>query len=316
MRTQTPSLDIVIPVYNEAEILPRLFAVLEATFAPDVLAREGLGRVRYVFVDDGSRDASACLIQDSIAAKAPAMLVRLTRNFGHAGAIMAGLDHADADLVAVLDADLQDPPAFILDMVRQWREGFDVIHAVRTKRKERLAKVLCYKLFYRIMNRLADVDIPLDSGDFCLMDRKVVDVVRRLPEKVKFPRYLRCWVGFRQTEMPYERQERAAGDTKYSLARLYSLATGGFISSGTRLLRMAQLCCMAFLLLSFALMLVTVVFGLAGHSAWSLLLLGCSFVAFCNAVQSLLIYIFGGYLGRVYLEVQGRPPYLVLEVLQ
>ena len=203
------SLDLVIPIYNEAEVLELLFRTLHDTFSRANLDSRSVSRVRYLFVDDGSSDRSAQIVLEQIRAGAPAVLYRLSRNFGHANAICAGLDHSSADLVAFLDADLQDPPAVVLEMVDKARDGYNVVFGLRRKRKENVFKRAAYWTFYRLVALLSDIKIPLDSGDFCLVDRRVVDALRALPEKLEYPRVLRAWVGFRQTgQEPIDRGGR------------------------------------------------------------------------------------------------------------
>ncbi len=316
-RPSPATLDLVIPIYDEERVLPTLLSRLDEVFSPAALADHGISRVRYRFVDDGSRDASAAVICDHKAPPGRIVLYRLSRNFGHPNAVSAGLDHADADAVAVLDADLQDPPELVLEMLERWREGVDVVFAQRRKRKENVLKRAGYWAFYRIVSFLSDLDVPLDSGDFCLMDRRVVTALRELPERLRFPRILRSWVGFRQAGVEYDRPERAAGKTKYGIARLYQLATDGIASSSIRLLRVAQLFSFTFaaitaLLCGFLLYEV----GTYGGDREGLVVLGgLILVAGGNFVITTCLYILGAYVGRTYLEVKGRPPYLVMEVV-
>lgn len=309
------SLDLVIPIYNEAEVLHLLFQHLDRTFSPASLAANGLSRVRYVLVDDGSTDETARIISDRIAAGAPALLIRLSRNFGHAGAISAGLDHANADLVALLDADLQDPPAVVLSMVERARQGYDIVFGQRRKRKENPFKRLGYWSFYRVIAALSDVRIPLDSGDFCLMSRRVVAAMRDLPERLRYPRVLRAWVGFRQTGVEYERPGRQAGTSKYTLGRLYRLATDGIAAASIRPLKLAQLSSFIFGAMATALALVFVMI-LAGWVEVEVshpILLASLLNASSNALIMLVLYVLSAYIGRMYLEMKGRPPYIVME---
>ena len=311
-----PTLDIIIPVFNVEEVLEQLFCEVEEVFSTDNLSKNRIGSVRLLFIDDGSTDRSAEVIASRVRQGFPASLYRFTRNFGHRGAVTDGLDHADADLVCIMDADLQDPPGFVFEMIKQWREGYDVVHAVRTQRQEHFLKVLGYKGFYRIMRLLADVDVPIDSGDFCLMDFKVVRAIRRLPERMKFPRFLRCWVGYEQTVLQYRRRARVGGKSKYSLKMLYSLATSGFLSSGTRLLKVAQVICISFFCLALALFFASsyaLVAGIPLNQLTILILATWSFFSFCTGVLALIVVILGAYVGRIYIEVQARPPYLIME---
>lgn len=308
------SLDIVVPVWNEEEVLGILFDRLSAVFSADTLLARRIRSVRYVFVDDGSSDLSADLIAKRIEGGAPAVLIRFSRNFGHQNAVSAGLDAATADLVAVVDADLQDPPETLLTMIERWREGFDVIYGERRKRKEGFVRVAGYWLFYRLVAFLADIRIPLDSGDFSLMDQGVVRKIRELPEKLRFPRGLRAWVGFRQIGVAYDRPVRQGGHTKYTFLKLYRLATDGVISSSVRPLQAAQVFGVSYLLLT---VLIGVIAALrapeSGVPLWALL--GYLLIIFGNMVQIFCIYILGAYVGRTYLEVKGRPSYVIMETV-
>jgi dolichol-phosphate mannosyltransferase len=311
------SLDVVIPVWNEEEVLDLLVERLRSVFGPAAQRQNGLQSVRFLFVDDGSRDRTASIIAGHIERGLPAVLYRLSRNFGHQNALSAGLEYSRADLVAILDADLQDPPELILRMVERWREGYDVVYAQRRKREGNPLKRAAYWLFYRLVALLADIQIPLDSGDFGLMSRRVVDRLRALPEKLRFPRGLRAWVGFPQAGVEYDRPERRAGRSKYTLTRLYKLATDGVVSSSVRPLQFAQFFSVCYLMLTMALG----IFMVARHLVWPGLsvslpvLIGYLLVLSGNFVQVVCIYILGAYVGRTYLEVKGRPPWVVMEVV-
>lgn len=316
-RKRPISLDVVIPIYDEEEALPLLFSRLKTAFAADTLRAAGIEAVRFLIVDDGSRDGSAALVSGFIRDGAPAVLYRLSRNFGHQSAVSAGLDRARADVVAVLDADLQDPPELVLEMVRNWREGFDVVHGRRIKRKEGPLRRLCYWGFYRFVALLSEIELPLDSGDFCLMDRRVVEAMRALPEKLRFPRVLRVWVGFPQTTIDYERAARQAGRPKYGWASLYQLATDGIASSSIRLLKLAQLFAFsfAFLTVLFLALMVVLIAGRTHDVQTLLFLVGYVLVATGNFVVTVCLYILGAYVGRTYLEAKGRPSYLIMEIV-
>ena len=230
----------------------------------------------------------------------------------------AGLDHTNADLVAIIDADLQDPPAVILEMVDRARQGYNVVFGQRRKRDEHIFKRACYWLFYRVLALLSDIKIPLDSGDFCLLDRQVVASLRSLPERLRYPRVLRAWVGFRQTGIEYVRPRRHAGSSKYNLGRLYRLATDGMASASIRPLRIAQFTSFLFsmvavaLMVIFVLMLEDVVTISVSHPFLFVSLL----IASSNVLIMLVLYVFSAYLGRLYLEVKGRPPYIIMERIE
>ena len=314
-RTRPVSLDIVIPFFNEEDVLQILLDRLGAVFSPEARARAGITDVRYVMVDDGSTDRSAAVMAAAIEQGTPATLVRLSRNFGHQNALSAGLAESRGDVVAVIDADLQDPPELILEMLSRWRGGYDVVYARRRRRRENLVKRTGYWLFYRLVAFLSDIKIPLDSGDFCLLDRRVVKALADLPETLRFPRVLRAWVGFPQTGVAYDRPARRAGTAKYTLAKLYRLATDGVVSASIRPLQIAQVFSVTYLLVTIGLGLV---FCLPFASAWGIptwALVMYLLILSGNFVQVFCMYILGAYVGRTYLEAKGRPAYLVMEVV-
>jgi dolichol-phosphate mannosyltransferase len=311
------TLDLIIPLYNEAEVLDLLFTALEETFSRANLAPRNVVGVRYLFVDDGSSDASARLIAERIRAGAPAVLYRLSRNFGHANAVSAGLDQATGDLVAVIDADLQDPPAVVLEMIDRARDGYNVVFGQRRRRKENVFKRAGYWSFYRLVGFLADIQIPLNSGDFCLMDRRVVQELRSLPERLRFPRVLRAWIGFHQTGVAYDRPLRQAGSSKYTFKMLYRLATDGVAAASIRPLQIAQLSSFLFGVVAVALMLVVLLMLIGqvqGQATESLpFLLLALLIASGHGLTMLCLYVVSAYLGRMYIEIKGRPSYIIME---
>lgn len=312
------SLDILIPLYNEEDMIGALFDRLETVFSAAACENHGIRGVRYVVVDDGSTDKTALMVKDRIEEGAPAALLRLSRNFGHQNALTAGLARADADLVAVIDGDLQDPPELILEMVKKWREGYDVVYGQRRRRKGNPLKRLSYWLFYRLVAILAEVKVPLDSGDFCLMDGRVVRAISNLPENQRFIRGLRAWIGFRQTGILYDRAERKAGKPKYTFKKLYKLATDGIAATSIRPLRIAQFCSVVFLSISGALCVIFFIELISktdGPMSSEILLLAI-LVSSGNFVLLLCIYILGAYVGRGYLEAKKRPSYIILEIFE
>jgi glycosyltransferase involved in cell wall biosynthesis len=303
-----PEISVVLPVFDEQENLPVLYDRLTA-----VLSGQGVS-YELVFVDDGSGDSSAALLQALAAADSHVALVELARNFGHQVAISAGLDFARGRAVAVMDADLQDPPELLPDLIVAWRAGNDVVYGIRTKRKEGWAKRTAYDLFYRLLRRAANVEIPLDAGDLCIMDRRVVDTLCSMPERNRFVRGLRSWVGLRQTGLPYERQARLSGQPKYTYARLVLLALDGFVSFSHIPLRLASL-------LGFAISLVS--FGFAAFYFVKRLTTGLSpagfptlivAVLFLAGIQLTTVGLLGEYVGRIFDEVKRRPLYVVRRV--
>jgi polyisoprenyl-phosphate glycosyltransferase len=248
-RENLASLCLVIPVFNEEKMVPLLVETLRKVFNEKVLAEHRISKIHYIFVDDGSHDKTIDLLIKNGVVLSSYEIVVLSRNFGHQSAVGAGLQRAvDFDLTAVIDADLQDPPEVILGMLKEWRKGFDVVYGERRKRKEAFYMVMFYWIFYRVYSFLSPIKVAVDSGDFGLMDRKVVLALQALPERQRFMRALRSWVGFKQTGYPYERPARAAGETKYTFRRLYKLATDGIASVSIRPLQIAQTLSLLYLL--------------------------------------------------------------------
>jgi glycosyltransferase involved in cell wall biosynthesis len=303
-----PDLSIVIPVCDEEDNIPSLYARLIA-----VLAGTGLG-YEIVFVDDGSQDGSLELTRGLAAGDTHVVLVELARNFGQQVAISAGLDYTRGSAVITMDADLQDPPEVLPEFIAKWQEGYDVVYAIREHRKEAWHKRTAYAAFYRLLRRTANVDIPLDAGDFCLMDRKVVDLLQSMPERNRFVRGIRSWVGLRQLGLPYERQARKAGRPKYNLGRLMILALDGFISFSHAPLRVASLLGLGISLLSFTLAAFYVVKALTtglNPAGFATLAVAIFFLA---GVQLTTIGVLGEYVGRIFDEVKRRPLYVVRQV--
>ena len=312
------TLEIIIPVFNEEEVLTELFLRLEKSLAPELLQAAGVSGCRYLFVDDGSTDSTAALItariQDGMAAK----LLRFSRNFGHQNAVSAGLTHSTGDLVAVIDADLQDPPELLPGMIQALNEGFDVVYGERAKRDAKWYMRICYWAFYRLLRLISDVPVPVDAGDFCVMERRVVDAICNLPERLRFVRGLRSWVGFKQLAFPYSRPNRAAGESKYNLKSLYRLATDGVASLSIRPLRITQ----AVLFFSLFITLFFLTIGLAlffsvnqqtEYGWW--FLLTYLLIGFTSSLQIFCLYIIGAYVGRAYLEVKERPGFVIMEII-
>jgi polyisoprenyl-phosphate glycosyltransferase len=305
-----PEISVVVPCFNEDAVLLETTRRLTASM-------EAIGRAfEIVYVDDGSRDNTPRILTELHGSDPRIRVVRLSRNFGHQVAISAGLEYARGAAVVLIDADLQDPPEVIAEMVELWSQGGDVVYGTRQNREGETAfKTLTAKWFYRFMNRLSDVPIPLDSGDFRLLDRKVVDALLAMPERDRFMRGMVSWVGFRQVSVPYDRAPRAAGDSKYTLWKMARFATDGILSFSIAPLRIATLLGVA----SFALALLGGVtaagIGLAnGHwmAPWGWVLL---VVLFLGGAQLLCLGILGEYLGRTYGENKRRPLYFVKETL-
>lgn len=304
---------MVIPVHNEAEVLPALRGRLA-----EALGRTGLP-FELVFVDDCSRDETFRLLQELHAADPRVKAVSFTNNFGHQTAVTAGLHFARGDAVVVMDGDLQDPPEVIETFLARWREGCDVVFGIRTKRKEGPLKRACYWLYYRILRKLSHIEIPADSGDFCLMDRKVVDLLNRMPERHRFIRGLRSWAGYRQVGIPYERDARYAGESKYSFMRLFNLGMDGIVSfSGTPLrasIFAGFLTSLASVAFAFYMLLDRIFVlhpGWQRTPGWTTLVAA---VTFLGGIQLIVLGLVGEYLLRIYDEVKGRPHYVIRELV-
>src|SRR6266478_6609283 len=305
-----PVFSFILPVFNEDETLEETYRRLAGIL--DGLSAEG----EIILVDDGSCDRSLEIMRDVQQRDPRVRYISLARNFGHQIAVTAGLRFAQGDAVVVLDADLQDPPELIPAMIDKWRAGYHVVYAQRTARqRESPAKKLFAYLFYRVLRLLTNVDMPTDTGDFCLMDRQVVDVLNALPERGRYLRGLRAWVGFRQTGVSFEREPRFAGDVKYTFRKSLSLAADGIISFSRVPLRLASY--LGLLVAVFALMMIAVVvYWRIFHPVAPLIgyTIITASIFFLSAVQLLCLGILGEYLGRVYDEVKGRPIYTVKEV--
>ncbi len=304
-RPAQPSVGLIVPCFDEEEVLPALFESLGP-----VLDRLG-PEARVLLVNDGSRDGTADLLDAQCARDPRYGVLHLSRNFGHQAAITAGLQHVRGDVVVLLDADLQDPPDLVPAMIATWREGYDIVYGVRQKRKEAWVLRAAYRVFYRLLKRMANVDIPLDAGDFSLMDRRVVDLLNRMPEQNRFVRGLRGWVGFRQTGLPYERAERRAGAPKYNLPRLMRLALDGLVSFSIVPLRLAVWLGLATSLFGFLYLIYAVAERLLVGTTppgWASLVV---LILLLGGIQLVMIGIIGEYVGRIFEEVKGRPRFIV-----
>jgi glycosyltransferase involved in cell wall biosynthesis len=304
-------LSVVVPCANEEEVLRTTHQELTAALT----AIPGLVH-EIVYVDDGSVDGTALVLRELQQTDERVRVVRLSRNFGHQVAITAGMEHAAGDAVVVIDADLQDPPACIAEFVERWRQGHEVAFGSRVDRKgESTFKIWTAKAFYRLMGRLSDTDIPLDTGDFRLMDRKVVDALLEMPERDRFVRGMVSWVGFSQVAVPYFRKPRLAGKTKYPLFKMVHLATDGVVSFSTVPLKLATWLgfgVSGVSLLGIGVALYARLFGRNWVQGWTSQLIATLFL---GGVQLLCLGIIGEYLGRTYGESKRRPLYLVRERL-
>lgn len=302
-------LSVVMPCMNEEEVLSetnqRLVTVLEQASL----------NFEIVYVDDGSTDSTPELLRNLQSHDARIRVIRLSRNFGHQLAITAGLEHASGDAIVIIDADLQDPPEVILDFLTKWRDGYDVVYGVRTERNGETAfKLWTAKIFYRFINRLSDTRIPLDTGDFRLMDRRVVDALLSMPERDRYVRGMVSWLGFSQTAAPYCRAPRVAGITKFSLFKMVRFALDGIFSFSILPLRLATWSGVAASTLAvFGIIAVLLerILGVEGMvKGWSSTIIAELFI---GGVQLICMGLIGEYVGRIYGESKRRPLYIVRE---
>jgi dolichol-phosphate mannosyltransferase len=301
---------VAIPLYNEeriiAELLYRVRRILDEI--PD-------GPHEMVLVDDGSSDRTFEIISEAAAQDPRVVAISLSRNFGHQSAVSAALDNVTGDAVVIMDGDLQDSPEVILDFIREYKKGFDVVYAQRVRRKEGWLLRSCYFLFYRLILLFCNLRLPLDAGDFALVSRRVIDELRRLPEHHRYLRGLRAWVGFRQTGIKVERLERFSGKSKYSFVKLLGLAFDGIFAFSVVPLRVATV---------LGLLTIFCSFLFAAYSIYVKFFLGQSpqgftalilVMTFLSGVQLLFLGVIGEYLGRVYEETKGRPHYVVGKII-
>jgi dolichol-phosphate mannosyltransferase len=301
-------LSVVIPVFNEernlTELVSRLRAVLEASIDFEI-----------VFVNDGSTDGTFELLRELYEQDKRIKSIHLARNFGHQAAISAGLRAATGDAVVTMDGDFPDAPEVIPDFMQRWRDGYEVVYAVRASRQEHWIKLLAYKAFYRALTLVSEINIPLDSGDFSLMDRRVVDVLNSMPERARFVRGMRSWVGFRQIGVDVPRDARYAGQPKYTFRRLLRLALDGFFSFSYRPLQLASLLGLGVsalaMLLAVALIGIKLFHGVA-VPGWTSLMVA---VLLLGGVQLISLGILGEYVGRTHDEARARPMYIIASVM-
>ncbi|NDJ86302.1 MAG: glycosyltransferase family 2 protein [Chloroflexi bacterium] len=303
----SPVFSIIAPVHNEEDVLRELYRRVR-----DVMDQTGEAW-ELLLIDDGSTDSSAALIASLNTADVRVRGISLSRNYGFQVAVSAGLDHAQGDAVVLIDADLQDPPEVILDMIERWQEGYEVVYGVRGERDgETWFKKVTASAFYRLIQRITNVDIPLDTGDFRLMDRRVVDAIKAMPERSRFLRGMVSWVGYRQTGVVYHRHSRYAGRTKFTLKKMVRFALDAITSFSYFPLQLASYVGFFFAGLSALAILVVIALRLFGADAP---LMGQAttlvVVLFLGSVQLICLGIIGEYLGRIYDEVKARPLYLI-----
>ncbi len=302
-------LSVVVPLYNEELVIHEMYSQLTSVLEGAQLNYE------IVMVNDGSSDKTLPMAKDICAGDKRVKLVSFSRNFGHQIAITAGMDRASGDAIVFIDADLQDPPEVILEMIEKWKEGNKVVYGVRKKREgESFFKLFTAKVFYRVLRQLTSISIPVDTGDFRLIDRCVVDQLKRMTERSRFVRGMVSWVGFKQCKVEYVRHERFAGETKYPLKKMIKFALDGILSFSHIPLKLSS----AFGLLSAGLSFIFMLYGVLMRiffpgqvvPGWSSLFVA---VLFLGGIQLVCVGILGEYLGRIHEEIKGRPIYIAEE---
>ncbi|MCE2668711.1 MAG: glycosyltransferase family 2 protein [Microcystis sp.] len=305
-----PKYSLIIPIYNEEETIRELYRRVSAVM--DSLDDS----VELILINDGSGDRSLKLMRELQERDARVCYISFARNFGHQAAVTAGLNFARGQVIVVLDADLQDPPELIPKMIESWQAGYHVVYAQRTKRKkESWFKRLTAYVFYRLLGQLADVDIPADTGDFCLMDRQVVDLLNSMPERNRYIRGLRAWIGFQQTAVKFERDPRFAGEVKYTFKKSLALAINSLVSFSKIPLRLSTYLGLFSALIALLMALLVLYWRLqqpdSPVTGLATILIA---VFFLGSVQLISIGILGEYIGRIYEEVKGRPAYTIAEI--
>ena len=304
-----PVYSVVIPVYNEEEVITESYKRLTAVM-------KSMDMYELIFVNDGSRDRTAQIIAEIVQEDSHVRLINFTRNFGHMPAITAGMEYAQGDAIIIIDADLQDPPEVLPDMAALWKEGYDVVYGKRKERKgESIFKEWSAKLFYRFINNMVPIDLPVDTGEFRLMDRKVCDAVNQLGEKHRYVRGLVSWVGFRQVAYEYVRVQRFAGATKYPLKKMFSFAMDAITAFSYKPLKLATTLGFIISLCSFAYMMVILLqrlFTDTTVTGWASII---GLILLTQGIVLMILGLMGEYIGRIFEELKNRPVYIVLEVL-
>ncbi|ASI80671.1 glycosyltransferase family 2 protein [Bacillus pacificus] len=303
-------ISVVVPMYFEEEVAQECYNRLKSVMLQNNINYE------FVFVNDGSTDRTMEILSEIAANDYRTKIVNFARNFGHQVAVTAGIAAAKGDAIVIIDADLQDPPEVIPELIAKWEEGYEVVYAKRKQRKgETWFKLLTAKYFYKFLNYMSDIDIPKDTGDFRIIDRKIADVFNQMTERNRFIRGMMSWVGFRQTYVEYERDERFAGETKYPLKKMIKFASDGIIAFSTKPLRIVMSLGLLSVLISIIVLLYTVtvkVFGHGTQTGWASIMVA---ITFFSGIQLLGLGIVGQYIARIYDESKNRPIYIVKETI-
>ncbi|MEB9504229.1 glycosyltransferase family 2 protein [Bacillus anthracis] len=303
-------ISVVVPMYFEEEVAQECYNRLKSVMLQNNINYE------FIFVNDGSTDRTMEILSEIAANDYRTKIVNFARNFGHQVAVTAGIAAAKGDAIVIIDADLQDPPEVIPELIAKWEEGYEVVYAKRKQRKgETWFKLLTAKYFYKFLNYMSDIDIPKDTGDFRIIDRKIADVFNQMTERNRFIRGMMSWVGFRQTYVEYERDERFAGETKYPLKKMIKFASDGIIAFSTKPLRIVMSLGLLSVLISIIVLLYTItvkVFGHGTQTGWASIMVA---ITFFSGIQLLGLGIVGQYIARIYDESKNRPIYIVKETI-
>lgn len=303
-------ISVVVPMYFEEEVAQECYNRLKSVMLQNNINYE------FIFVNDGSTDRTIEILSEIAANDYRTKIVNFARNFGHQVAVTAGIAAAKGDAIVIIDADLQDPPEVIPELIAKWEEGYEVVYAKRKQRKgETWFKLLTAKYFYKFLNYMSDIDIPKDTGDFRIIDRKIADVFNQMTERNRFIRGMMSWVGFRQTYVEYERDERFAGETKYPLKKMIKFASDGIIAFSTKPLRIVMSLGLLSVLISIIVLLYTItvkVFGHGTQTGWASIMVA---ITFFSGIQLLGLGIVGQYIARIYDESKNRPIYIVKETI-
>ncbi|HHV05375.1 MAG TPA: glycosyltransferase family 2 protein [Anaerolineaceae bacterium] len=303
-----PKYTVIAPIYNEIENIPHLYARV-----CEVMDQTGEAW-ELVLVDDGSKDGSTDALRELGKKDNRVRPVIFARNFGHQIAVSAGMDYARGDAIAIIDADLQDPPEVILELIEKWKEGYDVVYAVRSEREgESWFKLTTAALFYKFIQKITDVDIPLNTGDFRLLDRKVLNVMNSMPERNRFLRGMSSWAGFKQIGVEYKRHARFAGETHYPLKNMIKLALNAITGFSYWPLQLLSKTGVGLVVLSLLLLVLFIILALVGKVDLTFVLATWLTVIFLAGVLLISMGILGEYMGRIYDEAKGRPLYIVAE---
>lgn len=299
-------ISIIVPMYFEEKVVNECYKRLTS------IASENNLHYELIFVNDGSTDRTFELLEEICQKDFHVKVISFSRNFGHQIAVTAGIDKSRGDAVVIIDADLQDPPELIPDMIKLWEQGYDVVYGKRKKRDgESWFKLITAKMFYRVLHKMSDVKIPMDTGDFRLIDRKVVETLKKMPEHNRFLRGMSSWIGFKQIALEYERKERFAGETKYPFKKMLKLALDGIFSFSSKPLKLMEHLGTITVLISLLLLAYSIINKFANPVATSFSVILLALACFIGGIQLLSIGILGEYIARIYDESKGRPLYII-----